>query len=177
MPRLADMLRQSVNNSSDFDSAWYVRFAYNLHMDVSKAQKLFSEYGVGHIYAQTGFVMPDTPYQRRKMVANFGVCVVVTADGETWLRTPDQIGAKNRKRAAKLDSIMRHRIQRDELALRERNRLKRLFEDAQERPYPKRGGMANSHADIGKYVGCYGVRMDNFEPKGVTKFAVIHVNV
>lgn len=39
MPKLADLLCQSVNNSSDFGSDWYVRFAYNLHMDITKAQK------------------------------------------------------------------------------------------------------------------------------------------
>ena len=144
MPRLADMLRQSVNNSSDFDSAWYIRFAYNLHMDVSRAQKLFSDYGLGYIYASTGFVMPDTPHLRRKMVANFGACVVVTSD---------------------------------EQALRECKRLKRLFKDGQERPCPRHGGKANSHADIGKYVGRYGVRIDSFEPKGTTRFTVIHVNI
>ena len=99
MPKLADLLCQSVNNSSDFDSTWYVRFAYNLHMDVSRAQKLFSDYGLGYIYASTGFVMPDTPHLRRKMVANFGACVVVTSDGDMWIRTPEHIGARNRKKA------------------------------------------------------------------------------
>ena len=94
-----------------------------------------------------------------------------------WLRIPEQIGAKNRKRAAKLDAITRHRIQRDEQALRECKRLKRLFEDGQERPCPRHGGKANSHADIGKYVGRYGVRIDSFEPKGTTRFTVIHVNI
>ncbi|KDS13532.1 hypothetical protein M089_5256 [Bacteroides ovatus str. 3725 D9 iii] len=177
MPKLADLLCQSVNNSSDFDSAWYIRFAYNLHMDVSRAQKLFSDYGLGYIYASTGFVMPDTPHLRRKMVANFGACVVVTSAGDMWLRTPEQIGAKNRKRAAKLDAITRHRIQRDEQALRECKRLKRLFEDGQERPCPRHGGKANSHADIGKYVGRYGVRIDSFEPRSTIRFAVIHVNI
>lgn len=152
MPRLADMLCQSVKDSSEFGSEWYVRFAFNLKVDIPEARRIFEKYGKGYIYAPGGFAMPDTPYQRRKMVANFGACVVVTSDGDTWVRTPKQIGAKNRKRAARLDQMTRNRITMDEDRLMEMNRVKRLFHDGQGQPCPKRGGKANGHSDIGKYV-------------------------
>lgn len=152
MPRLADMLCQSVNNSSDFDSAWYVRFAFNLKVDIPKAREIFQKYGKGYIYAPGGFAMPDTPYQRRKMIANFGACVVVTSDGETWVRTPSHIGARNRKRAKCLQSIEQRKIERLEREFRQQKSLERMFNDCQPELCPKRGGKANSHSDIGKYV-------------------------
>lgn len=177
MPKLADLLCRSVNNSSDFDSAWYVRFAYNLQMDVSKAQELFSAYGKGHIYARTGFVMPDTPYQRRKMVANFGACVIVTSDGEMWQRTPECIGARNRRKACIADKRTRREICRNERMYREEKRLERLFEDGMTKPSPKRGGRANRLGDIGKYVGVRGGGVADFEPKGVNRLVIIRINV
>lgn len=177
MPKLADLLCRSVNNSSGFDSAWYVRFAYNLQMDVSKAQELFSAYGKGYIYARTGFVMPDTPYQRRKMVANFGTCVIVTSDGEMWQRTPGHIGARNRRKAWIADKRIRREIYRSERLYREEKRLEHLFEDGMTKPSPKRGGKANSLSDIGKYVGVRGGSVADFEPKGRTRLVIIKTNV
>lgn len=175
MPKLADLLPQSVNNSSGFDSAWYIQFAYNLHMDIDKARELFSKHGKGCIYASTGFVMPDTPYQRRKMVANFGACVVVTSDGDMWLRTPNQIGAKNRRKAAFLDKCKREMIAHEEKRVRMRKRVERLFEDGQTKPSPKRGGKANSHSDIGMYVNVRNMPLSAFEPQSVDKFRVINI--
>ena len=177
MPKLADLLCRSVNNSSDFDSAWYVRFAYNLQMDVPKAQELFSAYGKGYIYARTGFAMPDTPYQRRKMVANFGACVIVTSDGEMWQRTPEHIGARNRRKAWISDKRKRREICRNEHIYREEKRLKHLFEDGMTKPSPKRGGKANSISDIGKYVGIRNSCMSDFEPKGKDRLVIIKINV
>ncbi len=177
MPKLADLLCQSVNNSSDFDSAWYVRFAYNLHMDVSRAQKLFSDYGLGYIYASTGFVMPDTPHLRRKMVANFGACVVVTSDGDMWIRTPEHIGARNRKKAKHLDNAKRREIRKNEELFREEKRLNRLFKEGQTSPSPKRGGKANSHDDIGRYISIPEVRMENMEPRNINKFVQIRIHI
>lgn len=177
MPKLADLLCRSVNNSSGFDSAWFVRFAYNLQMDVPKAQELFSAYGKGYIYARTGFAMPDTPYQRRKMVANFGTCVIVTSDGEMWQRTPAHIGARNRRKACIADRRTRREISRNERMYREAKRLERLFKDGMGEPSPKRGGKANSIADIGKYVGTPCVRMSEYEPRGTDRLVIIKVNV
>lgn len=177
MPKLANLLRQSVNNSSDFDSAWYVRFAYNLHMEVSKAQKLFSDYGLGYIYASTGFVMPDTPHLRRKMVANFGVCVVVASNGDMWIRTPEHIGARNRKKAKRLDNAKRREIRKNEELFREEKRLNRLFKEGQTSPSPKRGGKANSHDGIGRYISIPGVSMENMEPRNINKFVQIRIHI
>lgn len=178
MPRLADVLCQSVNNSSDFDSAWYVRFAFNLKVDVAQAHEIFSKYGKGYIYAQGGFAMPDTPYQRRKMVANFGACVVVEANGETWVRTPQQIGSKNRKRAMRLDAQERHKIERAERGLMTSKKLERMFHDAQGEACPKRGGKANAHSDIGKYVNnVHKVTMSDQERWSMPKLHIIRVNM
>lgn len=177
MPKLADLLCQSVNNSNDFGSDWYIRFAYNLQMDIDKAQKLFDAYGLGYIYSHTGFVMPDTPYQRRKMVVNFGACVIVTSNGDMWLRTPEQIGAKNRKRALKLNTIVYHQVQKEKMEARELKVTQRIFEDGQENPCPKRGGKANSHSDIGKYINCPNASLSAFEPKSIDRFVVINVKI
>lgn len=177
MPKLADLLCQSVNNSSDFGSDWYIRFAYNLHMDITKAQKIFSAYGLGHIYSPTGFVMPDTPYQRRKMVANFGACVVVTSDGNMWLRTPEQIGAKNRKKAKRLKNVEYRKMLKNEQNLYEEKRISRLFKEGQTTPSPKRGGKANSHYDIGKYISFPGERIDKMEPKNINRFIQFRIDI
>lgn len=152
MPRLADMLRQSANNSSDFDSAWYIRFAFYLNVDMPKAREIFQKCGVGYIYAPGGFAMPDTPFYRRKMVANFGPCVVVDSGGSMWVRTPSQIGAKNRRRAVIKDSQERRRIQGLERDLKEKKRLERMFKDCQGEKCTKRGGKGDSPSDIGRYV-------------------------
>ena len=169
------MLCQSVNNSSGFGSDWYIRFAHNLHMDLLKAKKLFSMYGVGHIYSHTGFVMPDTPYQRRKMVANFGACVVVTSNGDMWVRKPEQIGAKNRRKAILLDQKKRCETQRLKDGLRTIKRRERLFKDGQTESSPKRGGKANSHADIGKYINRSSTSLSAYEPKNIDRFVTIHI--
>lgn len=175
MPKLTDMLRQSVNNSSGFGSNWYIHFAHNLHMDLLKAKKLFDMYGVGYIYSPTGFVMPDTPYQRRKMVANFGACVVVTPNGDMWVRKPEQIGAKNRRKAILLDQEKRRETQRLENDLRTTKRRERLFKDGQTKSSPKRGGKANSHADIGKYVNRPNISLSAYEPKNIDRLVTIHI--
>ena len=178
MPKLADMLCQSVNNSSDFDSAWYVRFAFNLKVDIQKARKIFQKYGKGYIYAPGGFVMPDTPYQRRKMVANFGACVVVTSDGDTWVRTPAHIGSKNRKRAKRMDAKEQHRIDKLERGLVEKSRLERMFHDCQGMPCPKRGGKANAQSDIGKYVNnIRRVTMSDQEAWSMPKIKFIQISI
>lgn len=176
MPKLADLLPISVNNSSDMGAEWLVHFAYLLGMDLCKAQSLYDKHGKGCIYARTGFVMPDTPFMRRKMVANFGACVIVESGGETWLRTVDKIGERNRKRAVIADKVQRRKIRRAESELCEQKRLNRLFKDGQTQPQPKRGGKANSHADIGKYVNNRGFKVDIMERRGETKFARIVVN-
>lgn len=177
MPKLADLLPVSVNNSSDMGAEWLVNFAYLLGMDLCEAQSLYDKHGKGCIYARTGFVMPDTPFMRRKMVANFGACVIVESGGETWLRTVDKIGERNRKRAEIADKVQRRKIRRAESGLREQKRLNRLFKDGQTQPQPKRGGKANSHADIGKYINHRGFRIDIVEPRGVTKFQKIVVSI
>lgn len=178
MPRLADMLCQSVNNSSDFDSAWYVHFAFNLKVDIQKARDIFQKYGKGYIYAPGGFAMPDTPYQRRKMVANFGACVVVTSDGDTWVRTPSQIGAKNRKRAKRMDAKEQHRIDKLERGLVEKARLERMFHDCQGVLCPKRGGKANTHSDIGKYVNnTRRITMSDQEAWSMPKIKFIQISI
>ena len=177
MPKLEDCLVVGVNNSSAHDSAWYVKFAFGLHMDVSKARKLFEKYGRGNIYSSGGFVMPDTPKMRCKMVANFGECVVVPKDGEMFVRKPSDIGRQNRKRAFRLDKKKRDLIERDELALRERHRLMSSFEDAmtQHKPQKKHEGKAKSHADIGKYVWHRGAHIDRMEKRAEDRFVVINI--
>lgn len=152
MPKLADLLCQSVNNNSDFDSAWYVQFAYNLQMDIPQAQNLFKQYGKGYIYAQNGtLVMPDTPRHRNKMVRVYGDCVVVAEDGTTFVRTPRHIGARNRRHQHNL-MLKYEREQRQEYSkLMEQRRLDQLFHDAAEKRPVKRGGKGDSHADIGRY--------------------------
>lgn len=177
MPRIADLLPVSVNSSSDMGAEWLVNFAYLLGMDLCKAQSVYEKYGKGYIYTKSGFAMPDTPYQRRKMVANFGDCVIVEAGGEVWVRTKRNIGALNRKRAAISDKVERRRIRRAEQELRENKRVNRLFKDGQTNPQPKRGGKGNSHADIGKYVNFRGIRMEMTERRSETKFAKIVVNI
>lgn len=177
MPRLADLLPVSVNNSSDMGAEWLVNFAYLLGMDLCKARAVYEKHGKGYIYARTGFAMPDTPYMRRKMVANFGACVIVEADGEMWVRTKEKIGERNRKRAQIADNVERRRIRKSEQELRETKRINRMFADGQCTPSPKRGGKGNSHADIGKYVGFRGIRMDMTERRSVTRFVKIVVNI
>lgn len=177
MPKLADLLPVSVNNSSDMGAEWLVNFAYLLGMDLCEAQSVYDKYGKGYIYAKSGFAMPDTPYTRRKMVANFGDCVIVEAGGEMWMRTKAKIGERNRKRAVIADVVERRRIHRAEQGLREQKRVDRLFKSGQTNPHPKRGGKGNSHADIGKYVNFRGVRIDMTERRSEIKFAKIVVNI
>lgn len=177
MPALADLLCQGVNNSSGFDSAWYVRFAYNLHMDVKKARNLFSMHGKGQIYAPTGFVMKDTPYHRYKMTASFGACVVVTSGGDTFVRRPEQIGAVNRRKASLCSRRERETERHEKERFFEKKRLERLFEDGQTKPSPKRGGKANSHADIGRYVNTRNMPLSACETKSVLRFRVINIAV
>lgn len=177
MPRLADLLPVSVNNSSDMGAEWLVNFAYLLGMGVWKAQAVYAKYGKGYIYAKSGFAMPDTPYHRRKMVANFGDCVIVEAGGEVWVRTKRNIGALNRKRAIIADKVERRRICKSEVELREAKRVNRLFKDGQTNPSPKRGGKGKSLADIGKYVNFRSIRMEVTERRSEVKFATITVHI
>lgn len=156
---------------------WLVNFAYLLGMDLYKARSVYEKHGKGYIYAKSGFAMPDTPYQRRKMVANFGDCVIVEAGGEVWVRTKNKIGERNRKRAKIADNVERRRIHRAEQELRENKRVNRLFKDGQTNPQPKRGGKGNSHADIGKYVNFRGISLSMTERRSETKFAKIVVNI
>lgn len=173
MPKLVDLC-QSVNNSSDFDGAWYVQFAFTLQMDVKKAVQLYEKWGRGNIYAPGGFVMPDTPYMRRKLVANFGACVVVEANGNWFVRKPWHIGAKNRRKAVRADVVERGKISNDERKLMERKRLQSMFNDGKTIPQPKRGGKANSHSDIGKYVNERAKHIDCME-QSVVRFVQISV--
>ncbi len=156
---------------------WLVNFAYLLGMDLCKAQAVYKKYGNGYIYAKGGFAMPDTPYTRRKMVANFGDCVIVESNGEMWVRTKAKIGERNRKRAVIADKVERRRISRAEQEYREARRVNRLFKDGQTNPSLKRGGKGNSHADIGRYVNFRGVRMEMTERRSETKFAKIIINI
>lgn len=175
MPRIADLMPDFVNNSSGVGADWIMKFAYLLKMDLQEAQKVYERNGNGCIYAVGGFAMPDTPYHRHKMVANFGACVIVTEDGEIWQRTPEYIGACNRKKLKKACSIERRQIFREEQEYRERKRLQRMFKDGQTSPSPKRGGKANSHEDIGRYVNNRDNRSVCFEPKAHDVFVQIHI--
>lgn len=51
MPRLADLLPVSVNNSSDMGAEWLVNFAYLLGMDLCKARAVYEKHGKGRRYA------------------------------------------------------------------------------------------------------------------------------
>lgn len=175
MPRIADLMPDVVNNSSNVSAEWIVKFAYLLGMNLPEARKVYERNGNGCIYAKGGFAMPDTPYHRYKMVANFGDCVIVTEDGEMWQRTPEYIGAYNRKKAKKACNIERRRIFHEEQEYRERKRLQRLFKDGQTSPSPKRGGKANSHEDIGRYVNNRENSRMEFEPKAHDVFVQIHI--
>ena len=177
MPRLADLMPSIVNNSSDMGTEWMVKFAYLLGMSLSNARSVYERNGNGCIYAKGGFAMPDTPYMRRKMVANFGACVIVTEDGEMWQRTPEHIGKRNRKKNRIAGIVERRRVSRAEQELRERKRLQRMFKDGQTNPCPKRGGKGNGQGDIGKYVDFRGVRIDAMERRGETRFARIVVHI
>lgn len=180
MAKLTDLMSKVVNNSSDLgmmqDYATVLKFAYALGVSVNKAADIYRKNGNGYIYAKGGFSMPDTPYMRRKMVANFGDCVVIDKSGEMWVRTKHHIGARNRKRAEIGDKITRRQIAMDEQELREKRRVNRLFKDGQTNPSPKRGGKANGYGDFGKYVNFRGVRIEATERKTETKFATIIVH-
>ena len=63
------------------------------------------------------------------MVANFGDCVIVEANGEVWVRSKHHIGALNRKRAIIADKVEHRRIRKSEEELREAKRVNRLFKD------------------------------------------------
>lgn len=151
MPKLADVLCKNAKNSSVFDSQFFVRFAVNLQVDMSKASEMLKNRGVGYIYAASGFSMPDTPFYRRKMVANFGTCVVVGTDGEIRVITPQQI-AKSKKPTKSIDTRERNESKRLRREHIERLECERMFRNGQGQACPKRGGKANSCADIGKYT-------------------------
>ena len=152
MPRLADMLNQSVNNSNSSDMSLYIWLAYKMQVDVQKAYEAFQKNGRGYIYAHGGFVMPDTPYMRHKMTANFNEVVIVKHDGSTWVRKVTQNGAINRRYAINAAKKEMREVYKLERGFMDKKRLESMFKDAQGSPSPKRSGKANSHDDIGKYT-------------------------
>lgn len=58
-----------------------------------------------------------------------------------------------------------------------KKRLNRLFKEGQTSPSPKRGGKANSHDDIGRYISIPEVRMENMEPRNINKFVQIRIHI
>lgn len=153
MATIADLLCQSAN-SERFDGVWFVKFAFAMGADISRARELFAEYGCGWIYPASGngLVMQDTPRNRRKMVTTYGFCVVVNERGSMWKRTPKDIGTLDRKKARIGDCIMQHKIEKAEREYRESVRSERFFKSMQTKACPKHQGRANGMGDIGKYV-------------------------
>lgn len=179
MARLGDLLQQSVKKSSGLDAEWLMKFASVLKLDLNDAEKVYKAHGNNYIYAKGGFAMPDSERMRRKMVANFRVCVVVDSRGNAMVIDKRDIHELNEIKSAK----RKHRQERaerkrkSELAVcREQNRLSKLFKSCQENPSPKRAGKGNGQGDIGRYVNFRGVRMEAAERKCVTKFAIIIIN-
>lgn len=151
MPRISELLRQSVEDSTRLDSAWCVRLAYSLKMDVSRAIELFETYGVGHIYTSTGFVIADSPRNRCRLSGWSDGCVIVDEDMNIRVRTSKNIGSMNRKKNAikkVVDERAEKRRRMEDMAINEREHM---FETMQTGMFRKRQGKANSHGDIGQY--------------------------
>ncbi len=179
MAKLTDLMPKVVKNSSDLgmmeNYADLLKFAYYLGVDVKKAADIYQRNGKGYIYAKGGFAMPDTPFMRRKMVANFGDCVVIDKNGEMWVRTKHHIGARNRKRGEIIAKVERRGISNAERKYLEARRVNRLFKDGQTQPQPKRAGKGNGQGDIGKYVNFRGGRMESMERRAENKFMTISI--
>lgn len=179
MARLGDLLQQSVKKSSGLDAEWLMKFASVLKLDLDDADKVYKAHGNNYIYAKGGFAMPDSERMRRKMVANFRVCVVVDARGNAMVIDKRDIHELNKISSAKRKHRQEcaERKRKSELAAcREQNRLGKLFKSCQQNPSPKRAGKGNGQGDIGRFVNFRGVRMEAVERKSITKFAKIIIN-
>ena len=172
-------MQQSVKKSNGLDVEWFMKFASVLKLDLDDADKVYKAHGNNYIYAKGGFAMPDSERMRRKMVANFRVCVVVDALGNALVIDKRDIHETNKIKSEKRKHRQEcaERKRKYELAVcREQRRLSKLFKSCQENPSPKRAGKGNGQGDIGRYVNFRGVRMDAAERKCVTKFATIIIN-
>lgn len=176
MQKIGDLLR-SQGNCVLSDAGTLLKLAYLLQIDLADAEKAFQKYGCGHIYAEGGFVVPDTPRWRYKVCSVYGKCVIIDKSGKMRERTKEDIGTIRRRKERKNANIERHEIRRNERELRKMRNLQGLFRDGQTMPEPKRAGRANSHADIGKYVSHRGLGVAIMEPRGHTRLVKFKINI
>lgn len=175
MAKLADLLQESVKNSiALLPSVRMGQLAQKIHVDTKRAEELFAQYGDGYIYARGGLVMPDTEHTRRNVLAHYGYYIAFV-DGV--LRVIDTNGQRiaRQKRARIAAARERHAIERDAREYAEKRRLDAFFRSGQGKASVKRGGKANSHDDIGKYVPHYCSRIGDMEQR--VKARIITINV
>ena len=150
MARIADMLRQSVKYSSGFDTEFVVRFAYHVGVSLHEGNRLLRHYGKAYAYGAGGFAVENTSRNRYKLVQKFGKCITISESGEIVVRDAERVQRAELARCAREDKIEQIRLAREERKIRNRDRF---FNAGCGEACPKRGGKANSLADIGKYVG------------------------
>ena len=175
MARLEDLLRDyEVSELNDY--ALVAEAAGVCGLSVFDFRTLVADKGNGMLYSSK-CILKDTPEYRKFLLRMFGEVVAVSKDGAISIVVADPVKrecywrnekAKNRKRRAKA----RERAERENVHEREQ-----IFRDCQTHPSPKRGGRANSHDDIGKYVNRHYVTMDALQPRSKDVLITIKINL
>lgn len=174
MPRILDIFSAAVNNSTGFTNEWLAQFVCLVGMRTENAVELLDTYGKGYVYAPCAVVvLPDTQANRNRLLEEFGLCVVVQSDGKLVCRKPrkreqhvfcmrkvlDYKGEVRSREIANRKRMQAKRKKQERIEaiceaeeLMDFKEMLRVFKDCQGEACPKRGGKANSHSDIGKYI-------------------------
>lgn len=148
---IGEFLAMSVNNSNAQGELWALQMSSALNTTVEHVRWMVRHYGCGHIYTPTGLVMEDVPRLRHKLTAAFKTVVVITADGDIYIRGIEQNGAMGRKERAKRQRIERRKERKERDVFRGERSREHMFADCQGVPSPKRQGKGNSLGDLGLY--------------------------
>lgn len=195
MSRILDIFSAAVNNSTGFTNEWLAQFVCLVGVRTENAVELLDIYGKGYVYAPcAAVVLPDTQANRNRLLEEFGLCVVVQSDGKLVCRKPRKREqhdiclrkildyksevrsreiARSKRVRAKRKRLECEKMWRAECELMDIRELQQMFKDCQGEACPKRGGKANSHADIGQYVGRFRVIMSDYEGRCRAKAHII----
>lgn len=127
-------------------------WAAHLGKTSSQVYAIYRKFGKGYIYTPSGRAYVDSPQARHNLTIHFERVVVVDVHGNIIFRDTKSVGSLNRAKNTRKDKRERDMFSREMEAHKALKMTRSLFEEGVTNPSPKRGGKANSHEDIGKYV-------------------------
>lgn len=165
---LSSLCQDAQEANEHFDI--YYKMSRTLGCTMSEAKERVKKWGWNRVYSKTG----SREYNRENLkffLVTDGCVFIIYKDGSTQTRYHKPAKPKRYRHSDEFYAAMRGYPE-----MREDRERERMFKDCQTNPQPKRGGRANSHDDIGKYVNRRN-RGANYEMRKYSEVRYSHIKL